>query len=351
MQSASPAKRVTMTDVAHRAGVSVMTASYTYNRPDRVAPDSRAKVLAAAEELGYGGPDPAARSLRYGNTRTLGLLLGEHLTYAFEDPQASAFLAGIAEVCADRGYGLLIVPITGADDDAARVAASAVDAFIVWTTADDDPILDAVGAARRPVVIHGGPARNGFTLVSINNRAAAHAVGLRTFAGAKHPAVISFPLDRTRRTILAAGIDPTTARFPVTRERLQGYQDAARELGIDWSKVLVGVCATNDDGEANTLTEQMLARHPLIDAIAAMSDQQALGALRASAAQHRPVPQTLAISGWDDSTAASQNGLTTIAQNLREQGSACALAALGDSPASSADAWSLIERQTTPARV
>ena len=324
-----------------------MTASYTYNRPDRVSPDSRAKVLAAAEELGYAGPDPAARSLRYGNTRTLGLVLGEHLTYAFEDPQASSFLAGIAEVCAERGYGLLIVPITGADDDAARVAAAAVDAFIVWTTTDDDPVLDAVRDARRPVVIHGGPAREGFTLVSINNRAAAHAVGLLTFAGARHPAVISFPLDRTRRTVLAAGINPAAALFPVTRERLEGYRDAAHDLGIDWSSVLVGVCSTNDDGEANSLTERMLAMRPPIDAIAAMSDQQALGALRASAAHNRPDPQALAISGWDDSTAARQNGLTTIAQNLREQGALCARAALGGSPESCTDAWSVIERRST----
>lgn len=324
-----------------------MTASYTYNRPDRVSPDSRAKVLAAADVLGYAGPDPSARSLRYGSTRRLGLVLGEHLTYAFEDPQASSFLAGIAEVCAERGYGLLIVPITGAADDAERVSAAAVDAFIVWTTADDDPVLDAVRYARRPVVIHGGPARDGFTLVSIDNRAAAHAVGLLAFAGARHPAVLRFPLDRTRKTVLAAGIDPVTALFPVTRERLEGYRDAALDLGIDWSSVLVGVCATNDDGEAQSLTEQMLALDPPIDAIATMSDQQALGALRARAAHSRPVPRAPAISGWDDSAVARQNGLTTIAQNLREQGAICARAALGGTSESSTDAWGVIERGST----
>ncbi len=71
-----------------------MTASYAYNRPDRVSDRARSKVLAAAVQLGYAGPDPSARSLRRGSTRTLGVVLGEHLSYAFDDPQAVAFLAG-----------------------------------------------------------------------------------------------------------------------------------------------------------------------------------------------------------------------------------------------------------------
>ena len=57
-------KRMTLAQVAELAGVSVMTASYTYNRPGRVSDQARAKVLAAAERLGYAGPDPSARSLR-----------------------------------------------------------------------------------------------------------------------------------------------------------------------------------------------------------------------------------------------------------------------------------------------
>src|SRR4051794_35511055 len=150
-----------MTDVARAAGVSPMTVSYTYNRPERVSAETRAKVLGAAAALGYAGPDPSARSLRYGTTRTLGVVLGEHLTYAFDDPQAVQFLAGLAEVCAERRYGLLVVPTGTCDDDPDRVAAAAVDAYVVWTTTDDDPVLAAVCNTRRPVVIHGGPSRAG----------------------------------------------------------------------------------------------------------------------------------------------------------------------------------------------
>src|SRR4051794_41960892 len=102
-----------MSDVAREAGVSVMTVSYTYNQPDRVAAATREKVAEAAARLGYPGPDAAARNLRRGRTGNLGVVLGEHLTYAFADSQATAFLAGIAEVCTEHGLGLTLIPITG----------------------------------------------------------------------------------------------------------------------------------------------------------------------------------------------------------------------------------------------
>src|ERR1700712_748471 len=133
-------KRVTLTQVAELAGVSVMTASYTYSQPGRVSEEARSRVLAAASELRYAGPDPSARSLRRGSTRTLGVVLGEHLSYAFEDPGAAAFLAGGAEVCAAQGYGMTILPVTGAAEDVERISEAAVDGFVVWTTTEDDPV-------------------------------------------------------------------------------------------------------------------------------------------------------------------------------------------------------------------
>src|SRR3954462_4298726 len=184
-------KRVTLAEVAERAGVSVMTASYTYNRPERVSDRSRSKVLAAAAELKYPGPDPSARSLRRGSTRTLGIVMGEHLTYAFEDPGAVAFLGGLAEVCADRGFGMTILPLTGAAEDVTRVQDAAVDGFVVWTTSVDDPVLEAVRGTRRPAGVHGGPAVEDVSVVTVDNRAAARAVGAVVFAGARRPAVLS----------------------------------------------------------------------------------------------------------------------------------------------------------------
>jgi DNA-binding LacI/PurR family transcriptional regulator len=297
-------------------------------------------VLAAAEALGYPGPDPSARSLRYGETRTLGVVLGEHLTYAFEDSQAVSFLAGISEVCADRGYGLNIVPTGAGDDDARRVMDAAVDAYVLWTTFYDDPVLDTVRSTGKPVVIHGGPAVEGLALISIDNREAARAVATEVFTNAKHPAVMSFPLDRRRMSFVTSGPDDHEIEYPVTRERIAGYRDAVRELGFDWSEVPVGVCRTNDLGEARSTMQDLLARDPSIDAIAAMSDPLALGARMES-------NDSLRLSGWDDSDISRQHGITSVAQSMREQGVACAVTALGGVASNYRDNWQLVRRAST----
>jgi DNA-binding LacI/PurR family transcriptional regulator len=347
MESPVGSKRVTLAQVAELAGVSVMTASYTYNQPDRVSDQARSKVLAAAAQLGYAGPDPSARSLRRGSTRTLGVVMGEHLSYAFDDPGAVAFLAGIADVCADRGYGMTILPITGAAGDVPRITDAAVDGFIVWTTSDDDPVLAAVQARRRPAVVHGGPAVRGLELVSIDNRAAARAVGAIAFAGAERPAVVSQPLSRERVSTIVGGADITEVPFPVTRERLEGYRQAAEDTGIAWRDVVIAVCARNDAAEAEQVAATLLASAEPPDAIAAMSDEQAAGVVRAARAAGRVIPDDVAVTGWDDGAVAAQLRLTTVAQSLREQGAACAQAALGQTPDSHTASWSIVRRDST----
>jgi DNA-binding LacI/PurR family transcriptional regulator len=288
-----------------------------------------------------------ARSLRSGSTGNLGVVLGEHLTYAFDDPGAVSFLAGVAEVCAAAGYGMTILPISGAPEDAARVADAAVDGFIVWTTSDDDPVLTSVLATRRPAVVHGGPALDGAALVSIDNRSAARAVGAVVFAGARRPAVVSQPLTRDRVTSTSRGVPIEAASYPVTRHRLAGLREAAEAAGTDWSDVLVAVCSRNDADEAERVATALLASDDPPDAIAAMSDEQAVGVLRAARAAGLRIPQQLAVSGWDDLPAAAEFGLTTVAQSLREQGASCARVALGEAPVSMAEEWSLVVRGST----
>jgi DNA-binding LacI/PurR family transcriptional regulator len=341
------AKRVTLAQVAELAGVSVMTASYTYNRPGRVSDEARSKVLAAADRLGYAGPDPSARSLRRGSTSTLGVVMGEHLSYAFEDPQAASFLAGIADVCADRGYGMTILPITGAASDVVRVRAAAVDGFIVWTTADDDPVLAAVRSTKRPSVVHCGPAVPGLGLVGIDDQAAARAVGAVAFAGAARPAVLSFPFTRERARFSVRGADLAGVSFPVTRDRLAGFRQAALDTGHGWDDVLVAVCARNDAAEAERTAATLLSSPEPPDAIAAMSDEQAAGVVRAARALGRAIPHDVAVTGWDDAAVASRLGLTTVAQSLREQGAACARTALGETPAAATAPWSIVRRAST----
>ena len=224
--------------------------------------------------------------------------MGEHLSYAFEDPQAVSFLAGIVEVCADRGFGMTILPITGAPDDTARITGAAVDGYIVWTTSDDDPILAAVKAMKRPAAVHGGPAVDALALVSIDNRAAARAIGAIAFAGAKRPAVVSQPLSRERISMVTRGPATSGVLFPVTRERMEGYRQAAEDTGLDWRDVVVAVCARNDSAEAERMAATLLSAAGPPDAIAAMSDQQAAGVVSAVRAAGRVIPDEVAVTGW-----------------------------------------------------
>ncbi len=90
-------RRVRLRDVAERAGVSVGSASQAFGRPELVSADVRERVLAAAAELGYAGPDPAARRLRLGRAGALGLIFQERLRYQLTDPAALAFMAGFAQ--------------------------------------------------------------------------------------------------------------------------------------------------------------------------------------------------------------------------------------------------------------
>ena len=339
-----------MAQVAHAAGVSVMTVSYTYSRPDRVAADTAAKVRASAAKLGYPGPHPAARSLRRGRAGSVGFVLGERLTYAFVDPQAARFLSGVAEVCAAEAVGLTLVPTTGQESDAVRVKDAAVDGFVIWTTTEDDPVLDAVVATGLPAVIHAAPHRPGLAVVGIDDRAAAMAIGQVAFAGARRPAVLSFPLDRNRQKQLFRGPPPTDVAFPVTRSRWQGLADAWTGLGGALDQLRVAVCPHNSAAHSEALTQELLTSGEPPDAIAAMSDELALGALRAVERAGITVPNALSITGWDDSNAAAAAGLTTLAQSLHDQGIRCAQLALGKVAPTRQDDnadWRIVHRRTT----
>lgn len=362
---------VTMATVAAAAGVSPMTVSYSYNRPERVSEATRARVLAAAARLGYAGPAAAASSLRTGRTGTLGVVLSEPLTYAFDDPQAARFLSGVAAVCAERGLGLTLIPTddprgTGpsnpdtpateysadrsARDEAAvdRVRRAAVDGYVVWTTVATDPVLDAVLSTGRPVAVHGGPARKGARLVTIDDRAAARAVTAAAFARARRPAVLSFPTDFERVARVVEGPDVEAIPFPVTRNRLLGARDHCRRHGIRWSSVPVGVVARNQRAAAREVIDSLLDAPRPPDAIAAMSDELALACLDVLRARGLRVREDVAVTGWDGTAEATAADLTTVEQSLYEQGRLAARLALGERGRAGTRApWRLVERGST----
>jgi DNA-binding LacI/PurR family transcriptional regulator len=146
----------TLAAVAARVGVSRTTVSNAYNRPDQLSSELRNRILAAAAELGYSGPDPVARSLRTRQADAVGLIFAERLGYAFRDPGAVEFLHGLGEACTERGRSLLMVP-AGQSAQVATVLRAAVDGFVLSSVAAADPLLAAVLSRPQPAVIVDSP--------------------------------------------------------------------------------------------------------------------------------------------------------------------------------------------------
>src|SRR5215210_9020337 len=146
---------ITLADVAAHLGVSRTTVSNAYNRPNQLSPKLREKVLAAAGELGYCGPDPVARGLRRGQTGSLGLVFDQPLTYAFTDPAAALFLQGMAGALEEHGAALSLIPRMpeGPERSAELVRAALVDGYILFCTSADDERVRAVRARGLPFVL------------------------------------------------------------------------------------------------------------------------------------------------------------------------------------------------------
>ncbi len=335
-------RRATLKDVAARAGLSVMVASYTFSRPERVSEASRERILEAARELGY-QPNNAARTLRTGASGLLGVVVSEHLTYAFSDPGATRFLAGVAEVCVEQGKGMVLLPTGGGLDAAATVTATQVDGYVFWTTYAADPALAAAIGLGLPVCIQGGPEIDGVHCVSIDDREAAHAVSQVALAHAEHPAVISFPGFRDRRPIEGT-LDDLEAELPVTAKRLGGVTNAVREARLAPGTVPCVVLETNDRAAARTAAHTLLQSRPETDAIICLSDQIALGVQDAVSAMPSRAAGRVIITGFDGDPHAVDRGIVTVRQDLHQQGRTAAQIALGVIASASAPtpSWGLV---------
>lgn len=317
-----------------------MVASYTFSQPERVSKASQDKIRTAAHELGY-RPNKAAQALRTGTSGLLGVVVSEHLTYAFRDPGAAQFLTGVADTCAQHGKGMVLLPTGGQLDPAATVAAAPVDGYVFWTTYEGDPALHAAIETGLPVAIQGGPNLPGVHCVSIDDRAAAQAVAQQALQERHHPIVVAFPTDETRQPRREA-LTAIHAALPVTAARLQGITDALKANQIDPSSVPCVVLSQNSRDEARRTILAELRAERSNDAYLCLSDEIALGVHDALTSTGRDSPSVVTISGFDgnrtDPAAAS---IFTVVQDLRQQGADAAMCALADPTAAEPPRWHL----------
>jgi DNA-binding LacI/PurR family transcriptional regulator len=309
--------KATLRHVAARARVSIGTASNAYNRPDLLSDETRRRVLEAAGELGYAGPDPAARRLRTGRAGAIGLVFTDHLGFAFSDPVSTQFLSGLAEGLAGSQAGLLVIPSSPSDDAATVVRQAAVDGFIVYSTSAGDPRLEAATNRGLPLVVVDQPHGVAAPFVGIDDRTAARSAAEHVRRlGHEQVAVLSFA---------GTAAPEDVAVYELTEERLAGYREG---LGTRVPDILL--CRPNEPAVGREVALGLLDSPRPPTAILAMSDQLALGALAAARERGVDVPGRLSIVGFDDSPAAAlaRPPLTTVRQPSGEKGRRAAVALL-----------------------
>lgn len=317
------AGRITLQTIADRVGVSRATVSNAYNRPDQLSGALRERILAAAAEFGYLGPDAAARSLRTGQIGTIGLLFTEDLRYVFTDPDTTEFMRGVAETSALARTGLTLLPVpAGVDPADTAVSSVAADGHIVFSVAEGHPALEILRSRGRPIVIVDQP----------DLGAATSFVGIDDRAGARLAAAHLIELGHRRLGVLLGRVDHAvghvqTARWAeitvrVTRERLAGCRHAMTDAQLDPTDLVLWASGGNDPDAGRAAATAMLGAHPELTGLVCLSDQLAIGAAQAADRLGRRVPDGLSIVGFDDVPRAASwdPPLTTVRQPLVDKG-------------------------------
>jgi DNA-binding LacI/PurR family transcriptional regulator len=327
----------TLQTVADAVGVSRSTVSNAYSRPDQLSPELRARILAAAEQLGYAGPNPTARSLRRGKVDAIGVLLTANLSIAFRDPYAVSFLGGLAEVAEQRRNSLLLIPMPRHDMEGSleSVRNAAVDAFCVYCVPNWTGALEHIAARGLPVVTGDDPLvfPNGTDLlktgssgggmlgfVGIDDRAAARTLAAHVAAfGHRRVAIVAHwandegitgPVDLT----------PENLRYTVSGERTRGYRDSFEAAGVPWSDVLLINAVENVRSAGRQAAAHALDRLDRSTAILTTSDVLALGVIDALTDRGLQAGRDVSVTGFDDIPEAERAGLTTIRQPSHDRG-------------------------------
>ena len=310
-QVISMAKRPTQADVARLAGVSRATVSYVLsNRTGGRIPiteQTRQKVLAAVEELGY-APSALARSLRSGVSRTIGILMP-----AVHNPHYWDILAGAEEKITAQGYHLALVT-ANLDPKRERHCLQSLfqhrlDGLILVPTFIDKftDELQKLSERNSPVVLITPMEGADWVFPDIRNGAEAmmdHLLGLGH-----------------RRIAFINGV----ARRNLSQTREDVYIEKIGAAGISLDSDLLVTCGYRI-GDAYLATRAVLDLDEPPTAIWTVNDLLAVGALRAIHERGLRVPDDVAVAGFDDIDLAQQlyPPLTTVHMPATEMGARAA---------------------------
>lgn len=295
-------------DVARLAGVSYTTVSHVINGTRRVSDAARHRVLQAISDCGY-VPSTAARSLRGAKARILGVLVPD-----ISNPFCAELVLGLEKAARAAGYSLLLC---STDQDAAdfrvqidSLMARRVDGLVVVAGVFDSPrtahvLRQAVARSRLPMLLFDhSPLELRCDVLQAHHRNAGRDATRHLLAlGHRRIACLSGP-----------------AGLTISQERVAGWRDALREVGVQPEPSWLGEGDFHlEGGHRHGLA---WLRQGDVTAVFASNDLMALGVLRAAAQLGVAVPGRLSVIGIDgiDLGRYTHPALTTVGSCMRQQG-------------------------------
>jgi len=277
--------RVTITDVARRAGVSKGLVSFALNDRAGVSPETRARILQAARDLGW-TPSLRARSLSTHRSFALGLVIVRNPDVIGADPFFPSFIAGVDSVLAPEGRALVlsVVPDEERELETYRslVAGGRVDGVFLGDLRHQDRRIPLLAELGLPAVTLGRPeGESPFPAVSIDDTPGM-AESVRYLVGLGH-----------RRIAHVAG-SPTMLHGSRRRE---AFDRALQEAGL-----AAGQTIETDSSVAagSAATRELLTRASPPTAIVFANDTMAVAGLGVAHELGIRVPDALSITGFDD---------------------------------------------------
>jgi len=284
----SGVKRPTIADIAREAGVSKGAVSYALNNRPGVSDETRARILAIADRIGFRA-SAAARALAGAPANMVGLALRRPASTLGVEPFFMELVSGLEAELSLRSYALLLQLVPD-DDPEAEIEVyrqwwieGRVDGVLLCDVRADDPRIPAVAEIGVPAVVV-GPPTDGELLPSLwSDDAVSVAEAVEHLAGLGH-----------RRIARVAGI-PELAH---TGARSRAFAESCDRLGVAEAPTVW----TDYTGEAGAqATRELLAGRPRPTAIVYDNDIMAIAGLATAQELGYAVPAELSIVAWDDS--------------------------------------------------
>lgn len=281
-------ERVTISNVAQKSGVSLATVSLVLNNKPGVATETRARVLEAAEALGY-PTRQASVTARVSQLSTLGMVVKTDIDLApYENPFYSRVIMGIEDACRRNGIALLFstLPVDPQNRPVGTPALlynESVDGLLMVGTFVDETVVSISGRRTPPIVLVDAYSNTESfdTVISDNFRAAYQAVEYLIHKGHQHIGLV--------------GGEPNA--YPSLRDRRNGYIRAIKENEITETYIAnFNINKTKGYDEVTWL----LKEHPQVSALFCVNDEVAVTAMRAAQDIGRRIPQDLSLVGYDD---------------------------------------------------